>query len=190
MLRFLNCIATYFIILAVFYFLSRVYGYVQFIRHKSEIMSDTHMNYAALLHYMQLVHSTLMLVMSVLVLKLARQRTLFRQREYKRIVHLTLAMSIVYILPAFYIGWITYDQKEGLILFLEWMLDVSMSVGSGGCPLIVSMLVHLQLAIIIAALNMVSTLLSEHIQVLNRIRAGGKSEYNALELNKLISDVV
>lgn len=139
---------------------------------------------------MQLIHSSTLLVISLLVYKLAKQRTLFRRREYTRIVKLTVLLSVLYLLPAFYVGWITCDSSDGLILLLEWILDSALSVNTGGCPLILSMLIHLQIAIVIFCLNLVSTLLSESIQKLKRIRAGGRSEYNALELNKLISDVV
>lgn len=72
MLTLLNCVATYFVLLSVFYLATRVYGYVQFLQHKSEILSDEHMHYAALMHYLQLVHATLTVAMSVAVIKLAR----------------------------------------------------------------------------------------------------------------------
>jgi hypothetical protein len=139
---------------------------------------------------MQIVHSCILFMIALFVFKLARQRTLFRRREYSRIVKLTVTCSVLYLLPALYVGWITYDSSDGLILLLEWLLDSALSVNSGGCPLLISMLIHLQVAIIIFCLNLVSTLLSEAIQKLNRVRSGGRSEYNALELNKLISDVV
>ena len=139
---------------------------------------------------MQLVHSAILFLISLFVFKLARQRTLFRRREYTRIVKLTVMSSVLYLLPAFYVGWITSDSSDGLILMLEWLLDSALSVNTGGCPLVVSMLIHLQIAIVIFCLNLVSTLLSESIQKLKKVRAGGRSEYNSLELNKLISDVV
>ena len=78
-----------------------------------------------------------------MVLRLARARTVFRQEEYSRIVTLTIVSSILYLLPVIYIAWITYDSKSGVMLFLEWVLDSALSVSTGGCPLVVSMLIHL-----------------------------------------------
>lgn len=132
----------------------------------------------------------IMLAIASFVVKLARQRTLFRQREYSRIVKLTIATSVIYLIGAIYISWITFDSDDGLLLLLEWILVNSVSGRTGGCPVALSFLIHLQIGVIIFCLNLLSSLLSEHIKVLNRVRAGGRSEYNALELNKLISDVV
>lgn len=52
MLKFLNCIASYFVGLCLFYFLSRIYGYVQYLRHRDDYFTDEHLKYAASIHYM------------------------------------------------------------------------------------------------------------------------------------------
>ena len=190
MLKFLNCIATYFVSLCVFYLLTRIYGFAQFVEFKDEYMTDAHQRWSATVHYMQLIHSICLVIISSLVIRLARQRTLFRQREYTRIIKLTLLSSILYVLGAFYIGWITVDQDSGILMLMEWVLMSSVSARSGGVPWALSLCIHIQIEAVLFGLHLISSLLSEHIKVLNRIRSGGRSEYNALELNKLISDVV
>lgn len=72
-------------------------------------------------------------------------------------------------------AWITYDNLMGVIIFMEWFLDSALSVNTGGCPLIVSMLIHFQIAISVVSLNICSSILMESIQKLNRVRQGGRS---------------
>ena len=78
-------------------------------------------------------------------------------------------------LAALYMAWLTNDNLMGVIIFIEWFLNSALSVNTGGCPLIVSMLIHFQIAIAVVSLNICSTVLTESIQKLNRVRAGGRS---------------
>ena len=101
-----------------------------------------------------------LVVISLFVFRLARQRTLFRKREYTRIAKLTLILSFLYMLPALYIGWITTDSGGGYIMLLEWVVDSAVSANSGGCPVILSMLIHLQIGCVVVSLNFIATVLS------------------------------
>ena len=98
---------------------------------------------------------------------------------------MAVIVSTLYLIPVLFIFHKTFtdkDANDGLILFFQWLFTKPFSGTQGGVSLAVSLAIHIQIFVSLIWLSGVTSSLYDNIKKLDTIRDGGRSLYNALEL--------
>lgn len=159
--------------------------------------------YSLKIEWMKVVHALCLASIGVFLVLFTRKFKVLNESHYYQILGLTVIVTIVYIFPVIYIGWVTYrdagmsflgyhallankDRPQweiAMTKFVDWIIMLISRADFGWFGFICGLLVHIQIYLLLFVMQCCAAQVDDIQKRIHKQRERDRGSYNGVELS-------